>query len=221
MTATPQGRHFRRISVAAFALGLILAAPAVRPAAAQSLTDAVRLAIETNPDVGQASASREVVDHELRQARGLYLPQVDLEGLTGPQWTDSPSTRIRGLGRNQLYANQLSIILQQLVFDGFGTNNEVERQASRADAAAYRVLETAELIGLDVVQSYLDVLRQIGLVELASANVAVHVQTLNDVRRRQRGGSSTTADVQQGLTHDSSKQRLDYVIRSMFKQLPK
>lgn len=196
MTGTPRGRQFGRIT-AAIVLGLVGLAAAGRPVTAQSLTDAVRLAIETNPEVAQASAGREVVDHELRQARGLYLPQVDLDGFIGPQWTDSPSTRARGDGRNQLYGNQLSLVLQQLVFDGFGTGNEIERQASRVDAAAYRVLETAELIGLDVVQTYLDVLRQIGLVELANANVAVHVQTLNDVRRRQRAGRSSIADVQQ------------------------
>ena len=197
MTGTPRGRRFGRAMFSAATLGLMTAAMAGGPAAAQSLADAVRLAIETNPEVAQVSASREVVDHELRQARGLYLPQVDVEGFIGPQWTDSPSTRARGVGREQLFPNQLSVVLQQLVFDGFGTDNQVELQASRVDAAAYRVLETAELIGLDVVQAYLDVLRQIELVELANANVAVHVQTLNDVRRRQRAGRSSIADVQQ------------------------
>ena len=200
MTGTPRGRRIGRATFRASALGalgMVAAATIAGPAAAQSLADAVRLAIETNPEVAQVSASREVVDHELRQARGLYLPQVDVEGFIGPQWTDSPSTRARGTDREQLTTNQLSIVLQQLVFDGFGTDNQVELQASRVDAAAYRVLETAELIGLDVVQSYLDVLRQIELVELANANVAVHVQTLNDVRRRQRAGRSSIADVQQ------------------------
>ncbi len=197
MTGTPRGRRFGRATFRASALGLIAAATISGPALAQTLADAIRLAIETNPEVAQVSASREVVDHELRQARGLYLPQVDVEGFIGPQWTDSPSTRARGTDRERLTTNQLSIVLQQLVFDGFGTDNQVELQASRVDAAAYRVLETAELIGLDVVQSYLDVLRQIELVELANANVAVHVQTLNDVRRRQRAGRSSIADVQQ------------------------
>ncbi len=197
MTGTPRGRRFGRAVFSAAALGLMAAATTAGPAAAQTLTDAVRLAIETNPEVAQVSASRQVVDHELRQARGLYLPQLDVEGFIGPQWTDSPSTRARGVGREQLFPNQLSVVLQQLVFDGFGTDNQVELQASRVDAAAYRVLETAELIGLDVVQAYLDVLRQIELVELANANVAVHVQTLNDVRRRQRAGRSSIADVQQ------------------------
>ena len=198
MTGTPRGRRIRRATLcAATTIGLIAAATISKPAAAQSMADAVRLAIETNPEVAQVSASREVVDQELRQARGLYLPQVDVEGFIGPEWTDSPSTRARGIGREQLFPNQLSVVLQQLVFDGFGTDNQVELQASRVDSAAYRVLQTAELIGLDVVQAYLDVLRQIEVVELANANVAVHVQTLNDVRRRQRAGRSSIADVQQ------------------------
>ncbi len=197
MTGIPRDRRFGRVLFAAAALGLTAAGTSSGPAAAQTLADAIRLTIETNPEVAQVSASREVVDHELRQARGLYLPQLDVEGFYGSEWTDSPSTRARGLGRERLDTNQLSVVLQQLVFDGFGTDNEVELQASRVDAAAYRVLEAAELIGLDVAQAYLDVLRQIELVELANGNVAVHVQTLNDVRRRQRAGRSSIADVQQ------------------------
>ena len=111
MTGTPRGRHIGRI-ISAISLGLIVLAAASRPSAAQSLTDAVRLAIETNPEVAQSSAGREVVDHELRQARGLEFPQVDLDGSIGPQWTDSPSTRARGTGtRRRSAASAIPMLL--------------------------------------------------------------------------------------------------------------
>ncbi len=183
--------------VAVMALLAAGAAIVGTPAASATLAEAVALAIETNPEIGQASANREAVDFELRQARGLYRPQIDLEASGGAEWTDSPVNRSRGEDLDTFYPSRLSIVLQQLIFDGFATDSEVERQASRVDAAAYRVLERAEFIGLDVAQSYLDVMRQMDLIRLAGDNVAVHRQTLNNVRQRRRGGRGSIADVQQ------------------------
>ena len=50
-----------------------------RPAlAALSLKDAVGLVIATNPEVGVTVKDRRAIDYELRQARALYYPQIDV-----------------------------------------------------------------------------------------------------------------------------------------------
>ena len=172
---------------------------AAATAHAMTLVEAVTFAVTTNPEIGEARANRLAIDQELVQARGLYLPQIDLEARTGPEWSDTPTTRARGAGGDGDWQLpwQLSVVLQQRLFDGFEVDSEVERQAARVDAAAFRVIERSEFIGLDVVQAYLDVLRQIELVELARDNVAVHRRTLEDVLRRVGGGEASIADAQQ------------------------
>ncbi|MCB9947625.1 MAG: TolC family outer membrane protein [Rhodospirillaceae bacterium] len=158
--------------------------------------EAVAYAISTNPEVLEAVANRSAIDFELRQARGLYLPQVDFEGSVGPGWRDGPGPDDRD-DHTWLVRREVAVTVQQMVFDGFAADSEVERQASRVDAAAARVLERGEFIGLNVAQAYLDVLRQAELRELALANIRVHEQTLGDVRARSGAGRSSVADVQQ------------------------
>ncbi|HET8727661.1 MAG TPA: TolC family outer membrane protein [Alphaproteobacteria bacterium] len=160
-----------------------------------TLQDAIQYAVTTNPEIGQAGANREAIGFELRQARGLYLPQVDLEASIGPGWRDGPGDS--EYDEDWMLRREVSIIGRQMLFDGYAADSEVERQASRADAAAYRVLERAEFVGLDIVQAYLDMLRQQDLLELARDNLAVQRGILGDVRQRVDAGRSSVADSQQ------------------------
>ena len=110
------------------------------PARAISLREAVKTALEANPEIGQAIANREATQFELRQARGLYLPQVDLEGRYGAQNFDSPGTRLSGTSDDVLARKEANLTLSQLIFNGFGRRGAVEEQAARVDAASHRVL---------------------------------------------------------------------------------
>ncbi|MCB9957360.1 MAG: TolC family outer membrane protein [Rhodospirillaceae bacterium] len=180
-------------------LGTIALALLGGSAHAMTLQEAVQLTVSTNPEIGEARASRLAIDHELTQARGLYLPQIDLRAEVGPEYTDSPTVRSRNDfdGDTAWPRWNLSVVLQQRIFDGFETDSEVERQAARVDAAAYRVLERSEFVGLDVVQAYLDVMRNMELVNLARDNVDVHRGTLGEVQRLVNAGEASVADSQQ------------------------
>ena len=50
---------------------------------ATTLKQAIDKTLKTNPQILQAAKNREAVEFELRQARGLYLPSVDLEAGVG------------------------------------------------------------------------------------------------------------------------------------------
>ena len=103
---------------------------------AASLADTVQFTIRTNPEVLQSAANRRAIDYELRQAKGLYFPQIDLRAGVGPEWSDNTSVNSTTLTRYESRAT-----LQQRLFDGFETQSEKERQAARIDAAASRVRE--------------------------------------------------------------------------------
>ena len=53
------------------------------PAQALSLVEAVRIAVSSNPEIGEAIANREAIEFELQQGRGLFRPKVDLEARIG------------------------------------------------------------------------------------------------------------------------------------------
>jgi adhesin transport system outer membrane protein len=89
------------------------------------------------------------------------------------------------------------VTLTQMLFDGFATESEVERQLARTNSAAYRVDEAAEFIALDAIEAHLDVLRNRSLVAQAKENLAQHQEIFGRVRQGELRGSGSIADVRQ------------------------
>lgn len=163
-----------------------------------TILDAINQAVKTNPAVGEAAANRRATESELRQTQGTLLPQVRLQASAGPEKLyqyDLPfQTANNG---SYLRGREASVVVRQLLFDGFTSINEVWRQAARVDAAAFRVLERTELIGLDAAEAYIDVSRYTKLLALAEQNLKVHLDLRKNVRARFEGGRAGEGDTQQ------------------------
>lgn len=189
--ASPHARfHFGfRLSapIATVVMSLSLVSSEVR-AEAFLINQAISQAVLTNPGVGEAAANRRATESELRQTQGTLLPQVRLGSSLGPEkFTEKVRLPPRG---NGVWENgrEVSIIVRQIVFDGFASIHEVWRQSARVDAAAFRVLERTELIALDAAEAYVDVVRFLRLVALANQNVANHEELFSNVKSRYSGG---------------------------------
>lgn len=183
----------RKLILSTLMIGSFLAGSAH----AQSMHEVVKYTVENNPQIGVVSANRKAVEQELRQARGLYLPQVDVVAGIGPEWTSDQTTRSLGTDHDRLTRTDARIQLTQRVFSGFQTTNEVERQKSRIASAANRVYQNAENIGLDAIGAYLDVIRQRQLYALSKQNVDFHIDILHKLEQRAQSGVGTEADVSQ------------------------
>ncbi len=176
---------------------LLLSTSFSMPVQAQSLVDVMKMTVENNPQIGAVSANRKAVEEELQQARGLYLPQVDVVTGIGPEWTSDTTTRLSESGAKRLTRTDARVQLTQRVFTGFETTHEIERQKARVSSAANRVFENAENIALDAVGAYLEVIRQRELFALSKQNVDFHKQILTKLQQRQASGAGTMADVSQ------------------------
>jgi len=163
-----------------------------------SLKDAVATGVSTNPEYGVVAASRRATDEELKQGKALYLPSVDMRADTGFEYSNDPATRA-GIGDNteEMWRYETSLTLTQMLFDGYEASNEVARQKARVVSSANRVRETAELVGLSIVEGYLEVLRQRELLEIARKNVEDHLSILDQIQAGVTGGRSTQADLEQ------------------------
>lgn len=183
-----------RLAIAVSALAIMSG-----PGWALSLQEAVSTALKTNPDILGAAENREATEFELRQARGLFLPTIDLEASAGTRLLDSPGRRRLGTEDNGLTPVDVGVTLRQPLFDGGAARSEVERQASRVDAASFRVRERSEAVALAVAQEYFEILLQHEIIALAQRNIAVHQQIVSDIGRSIEGGTLTGADRSQGL----------------------
>src|SRR5581483_11230477 len=163
------------------------------------INDAIAQAVLTNPGVGEIAADRRATETRLYQAQGAYLPQVRLESSFGPEkFTQDIKPPPVGNGE-WLNGRQASIVVRQILFDGFASIHEIWRQSARVNAAAFRVRERAELTALDAAEAYIDVVRFLRLVALANQNIANHEEIFANVQSRFTGGRAGEGDLQQAL----------------------
>ncbi|MCB9978209.1 MAG: TolC family outer membrane protein [Rhodospirillales bacterium] len=183
-----------------------------------TLRDAVAVGVATNPEYGIVASSRRATDEELRQAQGLYLPSIDFRGDTGYEYSDDPGTRARGAATGgddteNMWRYEAGITLTQMLFDGWDSQFENIRQKARVQSSAHRVREAAELVGLSVVESYLEVLRQRELLGISQQNITDHLNILAQIQDGVKAGRSTQADLEQARARLASSRSQESSIR--------
>lgn len=190
-------KHRKSILLAAVAATTLIL-PVATEAWAITLEEAAQLAVSTNPRIGVVTNDRRAVDMELRQGEALYYPQVDLRVDTGPEYAENETSDANGHDSGDLkFRSDATLTISQLLFDGHFADSEVARQTSRVESAAHRVDETSQVVSVDVVEAYIEVLRNRERVAIAEDNVNVHRDTLADVTLRTEQGGGNVADVTQ------------------------
>ena len=165
----------------------ILFAPASQ---AETLQEAVKALLETNPDILAVGHNRLARDQEVKQARSGYFPTFDIEAGAGVDYVKKPFD-------DDLSPQQLRLGVRQNVFAGLSTMNEVERQQARVQSQAYVVQSAAENTALKTANVYLEVLRSEALHNLAKENLTIHERITDQIRLRSSSGVDRKADMDQ------------------------
>ncbi|CTQ59090.1 Outer membrane efflux protein BepC precursor [Roseibium album] len=176
---------------------LLLSACLVEVSSAADLRQVVQEAVSTNPDILESAANRRARDYEYRRSQGAFLPTLDLSAELGPERLDRPNSFSADENDKWRFSKEFTVTVQQLLFDGFTSVNQVYRQSARVDGAALRVMERSEATALDAVESYIDVLRNTAILAKARLNVDKHRRIYSDVRQRFEGGETGAADLAQ------------------------
>ena len=184
----------------AFSFGCVLACTA--PLKAMDFRDAILYVLETHPEISAASANKQALEFELDQARALFSPRFEFEAFGGMSYNDGTTTNDLASADSPITGYELSARMRQLLWDGGETRSEVNRQAYRVDAAALRVLERSEVLGLEAIRLYSDIRRTEEMLALARANLAYHQEVVRRVSDGAARGVLMESDAAQ------AKQRL-------------
>jgi adhesin transport system outer membrane protein len=153
--------------------------------------------LATNPRLVELKQNREAVQKDLRQTKGRYYPQVDIDVGYGTDSHSDLGTR----GRDEEYdfdsRGEASIKLVQPLYQGGEINSLVEKQTANHDSANHRVYDNAESLALDAIIAHLEVWRQRRLLDLTRQNITAHEKILDNIAERQRAGAGSSADVVQ------------------------
>ena len=181
-----------------------IAADAVAPSAEQqfaTLRDIAQKAVLNNPEVMAKWHNFRAAVEEVGVASGAYLPRVDVTAGAGREYLKQPVFSGSKVTQEGYYdRNGWLVSLNQMMFDGFATRNEVKRLGKAQLVRYYELLDASEAIALEAARAYLDVIRFRFLVNLAEDNYVSHRATFEQLLRRTQSGVGRRVDLEQAAS---------------------
>jgi outer membrane protein len=176
----------------ALAAACLMLAPT--PGLAETLTEALASAYQSNPKIDAERARLRASDEDVPRAISGYRPQVDGSAEFGSQATKTkPETT--GMGYTNPWGYEVSVV--QPIFSGFRTTSAVsEAEANvRAGREILRQVESETL--LEAVTAYVDVARDQTILRYREHNVTVLTRELEAAQTRRAAKEVTKTDVAQ------------------------
>ena len=172
----------------------IVIAAGGQSALADNLMDAMIQAYTTNPFLEQSRTSQKAIDEQAAQANSGWRPTVSLSGTAGRARTENSLT---GGGEVDLDPRTWSATVSQNLYSG-GQTIAASGAAEANILSGRENLKSAEqIILLQTVTSYMDVMRDIAVLELNRNNEDVLAKQLEASQDRFRVGEITRTDVAQ------------------------
>ena len=199
----------RRIANLASIAGVVVGLTAVSTQA-QTLTDALAEAYNTNPQLLAQRALLRATDEQVPQALSFWRPQVTFTGQVGLNTsalqTPPVSPSLNGLGQIVSSSDRRHIITRpdlvqfqaiEPVYRGGRTVAQTRQAINTVESTRAQTLAVETSVFQAVAMAYLDVVRDQALVEVDRNNVDVLRKQLEATQDRFRVGEVTRTDVAQ------------------------
>jgi TolC family type I secretion outer membrane protein len=199
----------RRIANLASIAGVVVGLTAVSTQA-QTLTDALAEAYNTNPQLLAQRALLRATDEQVPQALSFWRPQVTFTGQVGLNTsalqTPPVSPSLNGLGQIVSTSDRRHIITRpdllqfqaiEPVYRGGRTVAQTRQAINTVESTRAQTLAVETSVFQAVAMAYLDVVRDQALVEVDRNNVDVLRKQLEATQDRFRVGEVTRTDVAQ------------------------
>jgi adhesin transport system outer membrane protein len=191
------GTELETVSLPSFPIGAFFAAALLLVPTltkADSLRDAVRAAVTTNPSVHAASDEARASAYDLLKLQSEFQPELTLYGQAGARRLDDPASLAPGDNDERKFAREIGLNAQLVIFDGARRTNLVYANAARVDGNIFRLLDASETMALNATEVYIDVYRHLLLLDAARRNLARHVEIGKTVGDLVDGGKLPLSD---------------------------
>ncbi len=180
---------------------------------AQDLKTTVQEVLTTNPVIQEKLKNYNATKEDITIAQAGYYPKLDLSVGVGKEDGENYD-RPNGVADNDfdfsVYQNSLSLTMN--VFKGFETISQVKQQKSRTTSAAYSYIETVNDTSFEMVNQYLQVMKNNELLANAQANVDINKEILNKVQKLYDAGLTTLSEVNK-IESSLSLAKSNYVVQ--------
>lgn len=190
-------------------LGVSVVLTTPGPVFAVTLEEALSSMLANHPNIRAANKNVASARAGIDKAEAGFLPKVNVLGTSGPEVIDSPTTRAQeDQKRSVMNKTTASITMTQNIFNGGATTSATKQARLGKGVQEAKADDTTQQILMEGVKSYIDVLRQLQLVELASQNEETIQIQLNLEDERVQKGSGIAVDVLQAKSRlQLSKER--------------
>jgi len=171
----------------------LVSATALSPlaASAETITGALAKAYQYNSQLNSARAGVRVTDEGVAIAKSGWRPTV-----TGSANIDYTSTHGFGSTR-RITTGSFGVQINQTLFDGFQTKNNVAAAESQVKASVESLRNTEENILFNAASAYMDVIRDRQVAALTEQNLQFLTEQARAARSRFEVGEGTRTDVAQ------------------------
>ncbi|WP_027167243.1 TolC family outer membrane protein [Mesorhizobium sp. WSM3224] len=172
---------------------ILVSATALSPlaASAETITGALAKAYQYNSQLNAARAGVRVTDEGVAIAKSGWRPTV-----TGSSSIDYTSTHAQGATQN-ITTGSFGVQINQTLFDGFQTRNNVAAAESQVKASVESLRNTEENILFNAASAYMDVIRDRQVAALTAQNLQFLTEQARAARSRFEVGEGTRTDVAQ------------------------
>lgn len=185
-------------------------------AQAESIQGALARAYHANPDLNAQRAQTRAADEAVPQALSGYRPRVT--GAADIGVTDQNShTSGRPYVHDRFHPRGASVTLDQTIYNGNRTQNQVRGAESRVLGARETLRNTEQNTLLNAATVYMNVLRDTALLSLQRNNVEVLTVQLAQTKDRFRVGEVTRTDVAQAESRLARSYSDSYVAEANLK----
>lgn len=194
-------------------LAIMIAGLAAVPISADTLKETLAAAYSFNPQLEAQRAALRATDENVRQAKSQYLPSISGNYNTRRAQLQNFSTNEDGepiafIGGQETLLDTVpdfvdaprttrSLSVDQNIFRGFRTHNQIEQAKAQIDAGRAQLLDIEQNVLLQAVQAYMNVYRDTSTAELNANNISVLERQLQASKDRFRVGEITRTDVAQ------------------------
>ncbi|WP_324172708.1 TolC family outer membrane protein [Sulfurimonas sp.] len=171
---------------------------------AQDLKTTVNEVLSTNPIILERLKNYTSTKEDITSAKSGYYPKLELSlggGMEKSERKDvNAITTLRDEDNNPIDSLSLSVYQNSLtytqnLFEGFQTLHRVEAQEHRTLSAAYSYIEKVNNTSFEMVNTYLQVMKNRELLDTEKANVKINLEIFSKVQKLYDAGLTTLSEV--------------------------
>lgn len=157
-----------------------------------TIKEMVEKVVTSNPEVQARYHKFLESGYDQDIAFGGFLPKADVVSTYRNQ-----EELTKNIGNTAVPHMNNELVLRQMIFDGFTTNNEVKRLGHAKRVRYYELQSVMQSSTLEFMRAYIDTLRYRDLTQFAKDNYVVHKQLFDRIKERVDAGVARKVDLEQ------------------------